>query len=66
MFVDFYGFTLEHDESVFIPTTITKFAAQKILVDGKKVLDLGCGIAFTCYILRKEWCRFCNCCRCLR
>ena len=65
MFVDFYGFTLEHDESVFIPTTITKFAAQKILVDGKKVLDLGCGMS-TCYILRKEWCRFCNCCRCLR
>ncbi len=44
MFVDFYGSNLEHDESVFIPTTITKFAALKIPVDGKKVLDLGCGI----------------------
>ena len=44
MFVDFYGSSLEHDESVFIPTTITKFAALKIPVEGKKVLDLGCGI----------------------
>ena len=44
MFVDFYGSSLEHDDSVFIPTTITKFAALKIPVDGKKVLDLGCGI----------------------
>ena len=55
MSVDFYGFTLEHDESVFVPTTITKFAALKIPVDGKKVLDLGCGIGPSCHILRKEW-----------
>ena len=53
MFVDFYGFTLEHDESVFIPTTITKFAAQKILVDGKKVLDLGCGIGHLLYTTQR-------------
>ena len=42
--VDFYGYELEHDESCFTPTTITKFTAINVPVEGKKVLDLGCGI----------------------
>lgn len=44
MSVDFYDFTLEHDESCFTPTTITKFTAINVPIEGKKVLDLGCGI----------------------
>ena len=40
----FYGYELEHDESCFTPTTITKFTAINVPVEGKKVLDLGCGI----------------------
>jgi methylase of polypeptide subunit release factors len=44
MFIDFYGSTLEHDETVFTPTTVTKLTAANVPVDGKKVLDLGCGI----------------------
>ncbi|GIS04273.1 MAG: hypothetical protein CM15mP106_7200 [Candidatus Neomarinimicrobiota bacterium] len=54
MFVDFYGSSLEHDESVFIPTTITKFGTQDSSRRKKSprpwVWD-----KFTCYILRKEW-----------
>lgn len=42
--IDFYGYELEHDESCFTPTTITKFTAINVPIEGKKVLDLGCGI----------------------
>ena len=42
--VEFYGYELEHDESCFTPTTITKFTAINVPIEGKKVLDLGCGI----------------------
>jgi len=44
MMIDFYGYELEHDESCFTPTTITKFTAINVPIEGKKVLDLGCGI----------------------
>ena len=42
--VEFYGYELKHDDSCFTPTTITKFTAINVPVEGKKVLDLGCGI----------------------
>ena len=44
MEVEFYGYELKHDESCFTPTTITKYTAINVPVEGKKVLDLGCGI----------------------
>ena len=44
MEVEFYGYELKHDENCFTPTTITKYTAINVPVEGKKVLDLGCGI----------------------
>tara|TARA_S200000501_G_scaffold246565_1_gene230903 strand:+ start:6196 stop:6915 length:720 start_codon:yes stop_codon:yes gene_type:complete len=44
MIVDFHGYELECDETVFRPTTISELTAPKIPVKGKRVLDLGCGV----------------------
>jgi SAM-dependent methyltransferase len=44
MKVEFYGYELEHSEDCFTPTTITQETAIRVPVEGKKVLDLGCGI----------------------
>tara|TARA_X000001388_G_scaffold42724_2_gene30000 strand:+ start:270 stop:932 length:663 start_codon:yes stop_codon:yes gene_type:complete len=41
---DFYNYKLKYDETVFLPTTISKLTAPKIFVKNKTVLDLGCGI----------------------
>lgn len=40
----FYDFELEYSNNCFIPSTVTNLTAPKIPVQGKKVLDLGCGI----------------------
>ena len=44
MIVDFYGYELECDETVFRPTTDSELTAPRVPVEGKKVLDLGCGV----------------------
>ena len=44
MIVNFHGYELECDETVFRPTTVSELTAPRIPVEGKKVLDLGCGV----------------------
>ena len=44
MIVDFYGYELECDETVFRPTTVSELTAPRVPIEGKRVLDLGCGV----------------------
>ena len=41
---DFHGLSLETDDSLFRPTTISEYCAENVSFEGKTVLDLGCGI----------------------
>lgn len=54
MNVDFYGYNLEHDENCFTPTTISRETAIRVPVQGKEVLDLGCGIGPLCIYFAKN------------
>jgi len=40
----FYDYDLEYSEKCFTPSTVSNLTAPRIPVQGKKVLDLGCGI----------------------
>lgn len=40
----FYDYELEYSKDCFTPSTVTTLTAPRIPVQGKKVLDLGCGI----------------------
>ena len=40
----FYDYDLEYSDKCFTPSTVSNLTAPRIPVEGKKVLDLGCGI----------------------
>lgn len=44
MIIEFFDNELEWNETAFKPTTVSKVFAEVVPVDGKDVLDVGCGI----------------------